>query len=156
MEDCGVARTVCDVLPHRPPFLFISRIVSVEAGVCAVCEFDVPYDMPLFQGHFPEEPILPGVIILEMMAQSGAVALLSQEDMKGRLAYLAGIESARFRKPVRPGDVIRADVNLGSVRRRIGRGDGIAYVKDQEVARARIVFAVGDAPGGIDSLSLRC
>ena len=132
---------VCEILPHRPPFLFVSRMISVQAGEQAVCEFDVPEDMPLFQGHFPQEPILPGVIVLEMMAQSGAVALLSRDDMKGKIAYLAGIESARFKRPVRPGDTIRAEVALGPVRRGIGRGQGTAYVHEQEVARATIVFA---------------
>lgn len=131
-----------DILPHRPPFLFVSRIVSLEVGESAVTEYDVPLDLPLFKGHFPQEPILPGVIILEMLAQSGAIALLAVESNRGKVAYLAAVESARFRKPVRPGDTIRAETVLGPVRRGIGRATGTAYVNGEEVASAQVLFAL--------------
>jgi 3-hydroxyacyl-[acyl-carrier-protein] dehydratase len=130
------------ILPHRSPFLFISRIVSLEPGGKAVAEYDVPPDLPLFEGHFPQEPILPGVIIREMLAQSGALALLSLESMKGKVALLARIESARFKRPVRPGETLRAEMTMESMKMGIGRAEGTVYVGDNEAARAVIAFAV--------------
>jgi len=135
-------RAVEEILPHRPPFLFVSRIISLELGKGAVTEYDVPVDLPIFQGHFPGEPIVPGVIILEVLAQSSGLAFLAQEGMRGRVAYLAGVDSARFRKPVRPGETIRAETSLGPVRRGIGRATAKAYVGDEEVASATVLFAL--------------
>lgn len=137
-----VELAVEDILPHRPPFLFVSRIVSLEVGKSAVTEFDVTPDLAIFQGHFPGEPILPGVIILEMLAQSGGLSLLAAEEYRGKLAYLAAVESARFRKPVRPGDVVRAESRILSVKRGVGKASGRAFVDGEEVASATIVFAV--------------
>jgi len=131
-----------NILPHRSPFLFLSRIISLETGRCAVAEYDVPQNLYIFQGHFPQEKILPGVIIIEMMAQTGALAILSHEKFKGKVAYLAGIESARFKKPVRPGETIRAETTIDAIRRRIGKAHGRAYVGNEEVARAVVLFAV--------------
>lgn len=130
------------ILPHRSPFLFISRIISLEPGGRAIAEYDVPKDLPLFEGHFPQEPILPGVIILEMLAQAGALALLSLENMKGKVALLAGVEQARFKRPVRPGETLRAVMTMGSMRRGVGRAQGSVFVGDSEAARAVIAFAV--------------
>lgn len=131
-----------EILPHRPPFLFVSRIVSLEVGKAATTEFDVTPDLSLFRGHFPSEPILPGVIILEMMAQTGGLSLLASDEFRGKIAYLAAVESARFRKPVRPGDVLRAESRIMSVRRGVGKAMARALVGDEEVASATIVFAV--------------
>ncbi|HHW18706.1 MAG TPA: 3-hydroxyacyl-ACP dehydratase FabZ [Firmicutes bacterium] len=130
------------ILPHRPPFLFVSRIISIETGRSAVAEYDVPLDLPIFEGHFPQEKILPGVIIIEMMAQTGALAILSHNDFRGKIAYLAGIESARFKRPVRPGETMRAETVIGPIRRRIGRAQGNVFVGGEEVARAVVLFAV--------------
>lgn len=137
-----VKLAVEEILPHRPPFLFVSRIISLEVGKSAVTEFDVPPDLPLFQGHFPGEPILPGVIILEMLAQSGGLSLLASDEYRGKIAYLAAVDAARFRRPVRPGDTIRAESKILSVRRGVGRAEGKAYVNGEEVASATIVFVV--------------
>ncbi|MGE5579857.1 MAG: 3-hydroxyacyl-ACP dehydratase FabZ [Bacillota bacterium] len=137
-----VERAVEDILPHRPPFLFVSRIISLEVAQSAVTEFDVTPDLSIFKGHFPSEPILPGVIILEMLAQTGGLSLLASDEYRGRIAYLAAVESARFRKPVRPGDVLRAESRILSVKRGIGKAVGRAFVGDEEVASATIVFAV--------------
>jgi 3-hydroxyacyl-[acyl-carrier-protein] dehydratase len=140
-------RAVEDILPHRPPFLFVNRIVSLDVGRSAVTEFDVTPDLSIFRGHFPSEPILPGVIILEMLAQTGGLSLLASEEYSGRIAYLAAVESARFRRPVRPGDVLRAESRILSVKRGIGKATGKAFVGDEEVASATIVFAVpSDSP----------
>ncbi len=130
------------ILPHRAPFLFVDRIISLVPGKSAVAEFDVSPDLPMFQGHFPQEPVMPGVIILEMLAQSGALAVLSMPEMRGKIAYLAAIESARFRRPVRPGETLRAVTELGPMKRGIGRALGVAYVGDAEAARATVAFAV--------------
>jgi 3-hydroxyacyl-[acyl-carrier-protein] dehydratase len=133
---------VQDILPHRAPFLFVTRILSLEEGKSVVAEYDVSADLPIFQGHFPQKPVLPGVIILEMMAQTGALAVLCQDEFKGRIAYLAGIEKARFKRPVLPGDTLRAEIKLGEIRRGIGRAEGAAYVGQELVASAVVVFAV--------------
>ncbi len=131
-----------DILPHRPPFLFVSRIISLDVGKSATTEFDVSPDLPLFKGHFPAEPILPGVIVLEMLAQSGGLSLLAADEYRGKIAYLAGVETARFRKPVRPGDTVRAETEILSIKRRIGKAVGKAYVNGEEVASATVLFAV--------------
>lgn len=130
------------ILPHRSPFLFVNRIISVEPGKSATAEYFVSPDWPVFRGHFPDDPVMPGVLIVEMMAQSGALALLCAEEMRGRVAYLAAIDSARFKRPVRPGDTLRAHTQMGPVKRGIGRATGVAYVNEVEVARAAITFAL--------------
>ncbi len=137
------AKSITAILPHREPFLFLSRIVKVENGRLAVAEYDVPEDHPFFQGHFPQEPVFPGVIILEMMAQTGALAVLNDPNKRGRLAYLAGIESARFKRPVRPGQTLRAETEIETMRMGIGKARAKAFVKDEEVASAKILFALG-------------
>ncbi|HHY44744.1 MAG TPA: 3-hydroxyacyl-ACP dehydratase FabZ [Firmicutes bacterium] len=131
-----------EILPHRPPFLFISRIISIEPEKGAVAEYDVPHDLSILRGHFPGYPILPGVIVLEMLAQTGALAILSREEFKGKLAYLAGVDSARFRRPVSPGDTLRAEMTMDSMRLNVGRARGRVTVDGEEVARATILFAI--------------
>lgn len=131
-----------EILPHRPPFLFVTRIVSINPEKGAVAEYDVPHDLSILRGHFPGHPILPGVIVLEMLAQTGALAILSREEFKGKLAYLAGVESARFRRPVNPGDTLRGEITMDSMRLNIGRARGTVTVEGEEVARATILFAM--------------
>lgn len=133
---------VRDILPHRSPFLFVTRILEIEEGRKAVAEFDIPPDMDVFQGHFPSHPVLPGVLILEMLAQTGAIAVLVNPSNQGQIAYLAGIDRARFRRPVKPGETIRAEAVLDRVRKRFGKAHGSVYVGDEEVLRAEILFAV--------------
>ncbi len=130
------------ILPHRAPFLLVDRIISVEPGKSATAEYFVSPDWPVFRGHFPDEPVMPGVLIVEMIAQSGALALLCAEGMQGRVVYLAAIDSARFKRPVRPGDTLRAVTQMGPIKRGIGRAAGVAYVGETEVARATITFAI--------------
>jgi len=141
-KDSDSLDKIKEILPHRDPFLFLTRIVNIEAGKSAAAEYDVPHDHIFFQGHFPGEPVLPGVIILEMMAQAGALAVLCDPELKGRVVYLVGIDSARLRKPVRPGDTLRAEVVIEGIKLGIGRGSGKAFVGDEEVASAKVIFAV--------------
>ncbi|MBE3519443.1 MAG: 3-hydroxyacyl-ACP dehydratase FabZ [Firmicutes bacterium] len=138
----GGPEWITEILPHREPFLFISRVISVVPGKEATAEYDVPKDFDVFRGHFPGHPIMPGVLILEFMAQTGALALLSLPQYRGKIAYLAGIDRARFKRPVWPGTTLRARVKIGAMRRGIGRGSASAFVGEDEIASATMVFAV--------------
>lgn len=139
---CEGPKAVTDILPHRPPFLFVTRIAAVQPGRSAVAEYDVPEDHPFFQGHFPHGPVFPGVITLEMMAQTAALAVLCEPGRMGKAAYLARIENARFRHPVKPGDTLRAEMEVECGRMNIWRARGKAFVADREVASACFTFAV--------------
>lgn len=138
------AQQIMDILPHRPPFLLVDRIVEFEAGARAVGIKQVTINEPFFVGHFPGYPIMPGVLIIEAMAQVGAVALLQQAEFAGKLALFAGIDGARFRKPVTPGDTLRLEVTLEKIRRVVGKGHGVATVNDVVVAESDLTFAVVD------------
>ncbi len=133
---------ITEILPHRVPFLFLSRIISMQNNLSAIAEYDVPLNHPFFEGHFPKRPILPGVIILEIMAQTGALAILGDKPKRGQVVYLAGIETARFKKIVEPGQVVRANVEIQSLRMGIGKARGEAFVADDQVAYAQMVFAL--------------
>jgi 3-hydroxyacyl-[acyl-carrier-protein] dehydratase len=133
------------VLPHRYPFLLVDRILELDEGSRVVGEKLVSSNEPFFQGHFPENPIMPGVLIVEALAQTGAVALLRMPAYHGRLAYLAGIEKTRFRRPVRPGDVLRLEVTLDKLRHSVGKAHGTATVAGQEVCSGELLFALDDA-----------
>jgi 3-hydroxyacyl-[acyl-carrier-protein] dehydratase len=135
---------VHEILPHRSPFLFITRILEVEENHRAVAEFYVPPDMDVFKGHFPSHPVLPGVLILEMLAQTGAIAVLVNPSNRNRIAYLAGIDRARFKRPVMPGETMRAEAVLDKMRRVFGKAHGSVYVGDEEVLKAEILFAVAN------------
>ena len=132
------------ILPHRWPFLLVDRIEELEPGVKAIGIKNVSVNEPFFQGHFPGHPIMPGVLIVEALAQVGSVALLSLEENKGKVGYFAGIDSFRFRKPVRPGDVLRLEVGLSKMRRGIGKGEARAEVDGTTVAEGELTFALVD------------
>ncbi len=132
-------------LPHRYPFLLVDRILELdEDGSRMVGLKNVSANEPHFQGHFPGRPIMPGVLIIEAMAQVGAVGLLKQPENQGKLALFAGIEKARFRQMVVPGDQLRIEVKLLGRRGRIGRSEAKAYVGDKLAAEAELVFALTD------------
>jgi 3-hydroxyacyl-[acyl-carrier-protein] dehydratase len=137
-------QAILATLPHRYPFLMVDRILELEPGLRAVGEKLVSANEPQFQGHFPGNPIMPGVLIVEALAQTGAVAALSLPENKGKLVLFAGIDEARFKRPVRPGDTLRLEVHLDKMRRGIGRGSGRATVGDQLACEARLLFAVSD------------
>lgn len=132
------------IIPHRYPFLLIDRILELEPGVRAVGEKLVTIGEPFFQGHFPDQPIMPGVLIVEALAQTGAVAALSLPEHRDKLAFFAGIDGVRFRKPVLPGDVLRLEIRFEKMRRGIGKGAGKATVNGQLVCEGELMFALTD------------
>jgi beta-hydroxyacyl-ACP dehydratase FabZ len=138
-------RQILEVLPHRYPFLLVDRIVSIEEGKRVVGIKNVTFNEPFFQGHFPGNPIMPGVLILEAMAQVGAVLLLrGVPDRDSKLVYFAGIDRAKFRRPVTPGDQIRFEVEVLKVRSRTARLRGEAFVAGQLVAEAELFSSMVD------------
>lgn len=136
------AQEVQKILPHRYPFLLVDRIEEVVPGEKAVGLKNVTVNEPFFRGHFPGEPIMPGVLILEALAQVGAVAVLSREEFRGRLVLFRGIDRCRFRRTVRPGDTLRLEVELVSFKGVVGKGKGRALVEGKVVASGELVFAL--------------
>ena len=134
------------IIPHRYPFLLIDKIVEIEWGKRAVGIKNVTANESFFQGHFPGYPVMPGVLIIEAMAQVGAVALLGMPENRGKLAFFAGVDEVRFKRQVVPGDTLRIEVTLTRVRGPIGQGTGEATVDGQLACRGQFMFALGDAP----------
>ncbi|WP_286208002.1 3-hydroxyacyl-ACP dehydratase FabZ [Clostridium caldaquaticum] len=135
-------KEIKEILPHRYPFLLIDKIESLEPGVKAVGYKNVTINEEFFQGHFPSEPVMPGVLIIEALAQTGAVAMLSLEEFKGKIGYFTGIDKAKFRKKVVPGDVLRLEVEIIKRKGPVGIGKAIAYVGDKKAAEAELSFIV--------------
>ncbi len=132
------------IIPHRYPFLLVDRIEELEEGKKAVGIKNVTINEPFFQGHFPGNPIMPGVLIIEALAQVGAVAILSIEENKGKLGVFTGIDKVRFRKQVKPGDVLRLEAELTAFKRGMGKAVATAYVGDKVAASGELMFAVVD------------
>ena len=133
---------IMETIPHRYPFLLIDTIEEIEEGRKAVGKKCVSGNEPFFQGHFPGNPVMPGVLIIEALAQVGAVAMLSIPEWKGKTAYFAGIEKAKFRKKVVPGDVLMLETTIVKVKGPMGIGKGIATIDGVKVAEAELTFAI--------------
>jgi 3-hydroxyacyl-[acyl-carrier-protein] dehydratase len=130
---------IMKILPHRYPFLLVDRIVELEVGIRAVGVKNVTINEPFFQGHFPGHPVMPGVLIIEALAQVGGVtAALAEKDVEDKATYFVGIDKAKFRKPVLPGDVLRLEMNIVNCRRGIYCFEGKAYVGEKLVAEAEL------------------
>ena len=136
-------KEIMNILPHRHPFLLIDRVLEMEEGKKCVALKNVTMNEPFFQGHFPQEPVMPGVLIIEALAQTGAVAMLSMEEFKGKIAFFGGIDKAKFRGKVVPGDTLRLEVEMIKIKRNAGIGKGIAYVGDKKVAEGELTFMIG-------------
>ena len=138
------AQQIQAIIPHRYPFLLVDKIVDIEYGVRAVGLKNVTINEPFFQGHFPTYPVMPGVLIVEALAQVGAVALLGLDEYKGKMAFFAGIDGVRFKRQVRPGDTLRLEVEIGKMRRGVGSGTARATVDGELAVRGELMFAVAD------------
>lgn len=133
---------IMEIIPHRPPFLLIDTIEEMEVGVRAVGKKCVSMNEPFFVGHFPGNPVMPGVLIIEALAQVGAVAMLSKDEMRGKTAYFTGINNAKFRQMVLPGDVLMLETEILKVKGPIGIGKCTATVEGKKVCEAELSFAI--------------
>lgn len=138
------AKEIMEIIPHRQPFMLLDTIEELEPGVKAVAKKCVSYNEPYFAGHFPSEPVMPGVLIIEALAQTGAVAILSQPEFRGKTAYFAAINSAKFKEKVTPGDVLMLETEIIKVKGPIGVGSAKAYVDGKLVVTAELTFAIGN------------
>lgn len=134
---------IMNILPHRYPFLMVDRIIELIPGKRAVGIKNVSINEPYFTGHFPGKPVMPGVLMIEAMAQVGACALLSQDEYKSRLAYLAGVDHIRFKRQAEPGDTLRIETELLSIKRNIGKGKGTIHIDKKLVCGGEFLFALG-------------
>ena len=136
--------TIRELIPHRYPFLLVDRILEIEPGVRAIGIKNVTQNEPFFEGHFPDYPVMPGVLIVEALAQVGAVGVMAKEEFRGKLALFAGIDGVRFRRQVIPGDVLTMEVKILRLKGRIGRGKGAATVDGERVCEAELMFAFAE------------
>jgi 3-hydroxyacyl-[acyl-carrier-protein] dehydratase len=133
-----------ELIPHRYPFLLVDRIEELEPGVRAVGIKNVTQNEPFFQGHFPDYPVMPGVLIIEAMAQVGAIGVMAGGEHKDKLALFAGIDGVRFRRQVLPGDVLTMEVQIERLKGLVGRGRGRAEVSGERVCEAELMFAFAE------------
>lgn len=136
------AKEIMEIIPHRQPFMLLDTIEELTPGIKAVAKKCVSYNEPFFQGHFPTEPVMPGVLIIEALAQAGAAAILSLEENKGKTAYFAAINGAKFKKKVVPGDVLLLETEIIKSKGSIGIGRATATVEGKTVVQAELTFAL--------------
>ncbi len=133
---------IMEIIPQRAPFLMLDKVEEYIPGKSCVAYKNVCINEPYFVGHFPKEPIMPGVLIVEALAQTGAVALLSMKENKGKNAFFGGIDKMRFKKPVLPGDVLKLEVKISKQKGSIGVGEALATVEGKIVAKGELMFAI--------------
>lgn len=136
-------KEIQEIIPHRYPFLLVDKVEELEPGKRAVGYKNVTINEYFFQGHFPEEPVMPGVLQIEALAQLGAIALLSMDEFKGKIAYFGGINKAKFRRKVVPGDVLKLEIEIVKMKGPAGIGKAIATVDGEKAVECEIMFAVG-------------
>ncbi len=141
-------KEIMEIIPHRQPFLLIDTIEELEPGIRAVGRKCVSYNEPYFAGHFPNEPVMPGVLIIEALAQTGAVAILSQPGSRGKTAYFGAIQSAKFKKKVVPGDILVLETEIVKVKGPVGQGKATAYVDGKAAVMAELTFVIGTEEDG--------
>ncbi|WP_026895783.1 3-hydroxyacyl-ACP dehydratase FabZ [Clostridiisalibacter paucivorans] len=133
---------IMKIIPHRYPFLLVDKIVELDEGNRAVGIKNVTMNEEFFQGHFPGNPLMPGVLIVEAMAQVGAVAVMTLEENKDKLAVFTGIDKVRFKRQVRPGDTLRMEVELITMKRGIGKANAVAYVDGEIACKGTLMFGI--------------
>ncbi|SNZ04573.1 3-hydroxyacyl-[acyl-carrier-protein] dehydratase [Terribacillus aidingensis] len=131
-----------EIIPHRYPFLLVDQITEIEEGKRAVAKKNVTINEPFFQGHFPDHPVMPGVLIIEALAQTGAFAMLMKEENKGKIGFLAGVDKCRFKRQVVPGDTLKLEVEIIRLKGPIGKGKATATVDGELACEAEITFAI--------------
>ncbi|WP_077307172.1 3-hydroxyacyl-ACP dehydratase FabZ [Terribacillus halophilus] len=131
-----------EIIPHRYPFLLVDQITEIEEGKRAVAKKNVTINEPFFQGHFPDYPVMPGVLIIEALAQTGAFAMLMKEENKGKIGFLAGVDKCRFKRQVVPGDTLKLEVEIIRLKGPIGKGKATATVDGELACEAEITFAI--------------
>lgn len=136
-------KQIQEIIPHRHPFLLLDYIEDYQPGAYAVGYKCVTYREDFFAGHFPQEPVMPGVLLVEALAQAGAVAILSQEENKGKIAYFGGIQKCRFRGKVVPGDKVRLETKIIKQKGPVGVGEATATVDGKVVVKAELTFMIG-------------
>ena len=133
---------IMEIIPHRHPFLLIDKVEDYEPGQYCIAYKNITYDESFFRGHFPEMPIVPGVLTVEALAQAGAVAILSQEEFKGKIAVFAGIDNCKFKRQILPGDTVRLETKITQVRGPVGVGEAEATVDGKTAVKCTLKFAI--------------
>mgnify|MGYP000861541535 CR=1 FL=1 len=141
--DFGI-KEIKQIIPHRYPFLLLDKVTYMEPGKKVIAYKNVTANEYFFQGHFPEEPVMPGVLIIEALAQAGAVAILSKEEFKGKIAFFGGINKAKFRRKVVPGDTLKLEAEIIKIKGPAGIGKAVAYVEGKKAAEGELLFMIGD------------
>jgi len=137
-------KKIQQILPHRYPFLLVDRIEKIQPGKKAVGYKNITINEPFFQGHFPGNPIMPGVLIVEALAQVGAAAMLAVEENRNKLAVFTGIDKMRFRRQVRPGDSLKLEIEVIKIKGPMGKAKARASVDDETAAEGQLMFALVD------------
>ncbi|MCR5528281.1 MAG: 3-hydroxyacyl-ACP dehydratase FabZ [Saccharofermentans sp.] len=133
---------IMEIIPHRHPFLLIDKVEDYEPGQYCIAYKNITYDESFFRGHFPDYPITPGVLMVEALAQTGAVAILSQEEFKGKIAVFAGIDNCKFKRQILPGDTVRLETKITQVRGPVGVGEAEATVDGKTAVKCTLKFAI--------------